>query len=143
VPQVTDVRESSPERTDTFRLFAAAAGVCGFLAIAIGAFGAHALQDFLASLPDGAKREAWWATGVRYHAWHALLLLGIALLDGRAHAKALRLAGWLSIAGVTLFSGSLYLTTLTGVRWLGAITPLGGLCFLGAWLAIAIAALKR
>ena len=112
----------------------------GFLAVALGAFGAHALQGFVAGLDDGALRLSFWETGVRYHAWHALLLLGIGVLDGRADERALRVGGYLAIAGVAVFSGSLYAMTLTGVRWLGAITPLGGLCFLGAWLALAVAA---
>jgi uncharacterized membrane protein YgdD (TMEM256/DUF423 family) len=131
------------ERRETLRFAIAAAGALGFLAVALGAFGAHGLESWLDTLPDGGKRLGWWETGVRYHAWHALLLLGVGVLDGRAHAGSLRLATWLSLAGVALFSGSLYAMTLTGVTKLGMITPLGGLCFLGAWLAVALAALRR
>ena len=101
------------------------------LAVALGAFGAHALKPRLS-----VDLQAVWQTAVQYHAWHGLGLMavGILLLD-RPQAGALALAGWLFVAGIALFSGSLYLLALTGARALGAITPFGGAAFLAGWIA--------
>ncbi|HSU14173.1 DUF423 domain-containing protein [Longimicrobium sp.] len=107
----------------------------GFLGVAAGAFGAHALRS---RVP--AELLAVFETGARYQMYHALALLAVALVAGRAPSKAARAAGWLFAAGIVVFSGSLYLLALTGVRVLGAVTPLGGLCFLGGWIALALAA---
>lgn len=109
--------------------------VMAFLAVAAGAFGAHALRARL-----GAPALATWETGARYHMYHALALLAVALAAGRAPGGGWALAGWLFTAGIVVFSGSLYLLAFTGIRWLGAITPLGGLCFLAGWIALALAA---
>jgi uncharacterized membrane protein YgdD (TMEM256/DUF423 family) len=107
-----------------------------FVAVAAGAFGAHALRTRLA--PD---MTAVWQTAVQYHAWHALGLAIVGLLTIHVPERAgLALAGWLFIAGIVLFSGSLYAMALTGVRGLGAITPIGGAAFLAGWLALAWAA---
>ena len=111
------------------------AAIFGFLAVLLGAFGAHALKDWLASLPDGADRLGWWKTGVEYQMFHALLLVGIA-----ASGKPMRAATVLVAVGILLFSGSLYAMTLSGIRLLGAITPFGGLAFLGAWAMVFVAA---
>ena len=107
-------------------------------AVALGAFGAHALKAWLA--PDLA---AVWQTAVQYHGWHALALLatGLVLLH-RPDAGPIALAGWLFLAGVLLFSGSLYALALTGTRGLGAVTPVGGLAFLAGWAAFAWGAWK-
>ena len=107
----------------------------GLLAVAAGAFGAHALRARL-----GPDMLAVWETGARYQMYHALALLAVAMAAGRWPGGGWTLAGWLFTAGVVVFSGSLYLLAFTGVRWLGAITPIGGLCFLGGWIALALAA---
>ena len=108
-------------------LFRLAAALC-FLAVALGAFGAHSLKGILEA---NGTLEAW-KTAVLYHLAHAIALLALAL-----HGAVNRGACYLLVAGIVLFSGSLYLLALTNpesVRgWLGAITPLGGLCFLGGW----------
>jgi uncharacterized membrane protein YgdD (TMEM256/DUF423 family) len=105
-------------------------------AVALGAFGAHALKARLA--PD---LQAVWQTAVQYHAWHALGLLGAGLfLLQRPGAAGAALAAWLFLAGIALFSGSLYTLALTGARGLGAVTPFGGVAFLAGWLALAWAA---
>ncbi|MDP9348894.1 MAG: DUF423 domain-containing protein [Gemmatimonadota bacterium] len=104
----------------------------GFLAVAVGAFGAHALRARLS--PD---LLAVFETGARYHMYHALALLAAAWGVERWAGSAAQLAGWCFVAGIVVFSGSLYLLALTGVRWLGAITPLGGAAFLVGWGALA------
>jgi uncharacterized membrane protein YgdD (TMEM256/DUF423 family) len=125
------------------RMFLAIAGGLGFLGVALGAFGAHGLQGRLAALSDGAKRLEWWHTATTYLVWHALLLALIALLAREVETRPLQIGGWLVVAGCALFSGSLYAMTLTGVTKLGAITPLGGLAFLGAWACVVVHALRR
>jgi uncharacterized membrane protein YgdD (TMEM256/DUF423 family) len=120
----------------TARLSLTLAALLLFTAVGLGAFGAHALKARLA--PD---MQAIWQTAVQYHAWHALGLLAAGLLMmHRPDAPALGLAAWLFVAGIALFSGSLYALALTGVRGLGAITPFGGVAFLAGWLAFAWAA---
>lgn len=106
----------------------------GLLAVAIGAFGAHALKVRLS--PD---LMAAYQTGVQYHFYHliALMMTGVMLLHW-PESKYLHYSGWLFVVGICLFAGSLYILALTGVRWLGAITPLGGLSFMAAWLCMAI-----
>ena len=116
------------------------AAVSGFVAVALGAFGAHALRDRLsADMLDVFK------TGVTYQMYHALALLGVAILLARFSTDGspwLTAAGWLFIAGSVLFSGSLYALSLSGTPWLGAITPLGGVAFLLGWAALAIGVLR-
>lgn len=106
-----------------------------FAAVAAGAFGAHALRARLSP-----EMLAVWETGARYQMYHALALLAVAMAAGRWPGGGWTLAGWLFTAGIVVFSGSLYLLAFSGVRWLGAITPLGGLCFLAGWIALALAA---
>lgn len=108
--------------------FRLAAALC-FLAVALGAFGAHALKDTLAA---HAMTEVW-NKAVLYHFVHAIALLVLAVVPGGS-----RVAGWLFFGGIVIFSGSLYLLALTNVKWLGAITPIGGLCFLAGWLCLAV-----
>ena len=98
------------------------------LAVGAGAFGAHALRDRLT--PD---MLAIFETAVRYQMYHALALLAVAWATTRWPDSSAVLAGWCFVAGIVVFSGSLYVLALTGVRWLGAITPLGGLAFLAGW----------
>ena len=109
-------------------LFRIAAALC-FLAVALGAFGAHALK---ASLESSGMLEVW-NKAVLYHFLHAVALVALAL-----HGAGNRAASFLLFAGIVLFSGSLYTMALTQVRWLGAITPLGGLCFLAGWAWLVI-----
>jgi uncharacterized membrane protein YgdD (TMEM256/DUF423 family) len=107
------------------------------LGVAAGAFGAHALKQRLA--PD---LLAAFETAVRYQMYHAFGLLALALTSDRWSGLNVNLAGWLFVIGIILFSGSLYALCLTGVRTFGAITPLGGLCFLAAWALLAWGAWK-
>ncbi len=112
------------------------AAVLLFAAVALGAFGAHALKSKLA--PDVM---AVYQTAVQYHFWHALGLLAVGiLLLHKPESGALVAAAWLLVAGIVLFSGSLYVLALTGARGLGAVTPIGGAAFLAAWAALAWAA---
>jgi len=107
----------------------------GFLAVSLGAFAAHGLKNVLS-----ADLLTVFQTGVQYHFYHALGLLAVGLiLQQMPEAFYVKLAGWLLLAGIILFSGSLYALTLSGVRSLGMITPFGGLSFLAGWLLLAIA----
>lgn len=118
-------------------LWIAGAAMAG-LSVAIGAFGAHALRARLEP-----ARIATFETAVQYHMLHALALLAAAALMGRVQSQNLLLAsGWLFAAGIFLFSGSLYALAVTGITWLGAITPLGGVAFIGGWLCFGMAAWK-
>ena len=119
------------------RLFFALGCVSGFLGVGLGAFAAHGLKARLA--PD---LLAVFETGVRYQMFHALALLAVGWACARWPGVATTASGWLFVAGTLLFSGSLYVLALSGVRWLGAITPIGGLAFLGGWLCLAWAAWK-
>ncbi len=123
----------------TARFALIAGAVAMFAAVALGAFGAHALRARLA--PEMAEV---WRTAVQYHAWHALALLAAGLaLDQHPGSTGLAAAAWLFAAGIALFSGSLYLLALTGLRPLGAVTPLGGVAFLLGWAAFAWAFIQR
>jgi uncharacterized membrane protein YgdD (TMEM256/DUF423 family) len=118
------------------RLALTLAALLLFAAVGLGAFGAHALKTRLA--PD---MQAIWQTAVQYHAWHALGLLAVGLFTmQRPDAPGASLAAWLFVAGIVLFSGSLYALALSGVRGIGAVTPFGGVAFLAGWLAFAWAA---
>jgi len=121
------------------RIFIVLSGLLGFTAVALGAFGAHGLRSRLESLPDGVKRLEWWNTAAHYHLIHALALALAAWLVHRGAGTAGVVAGWSFVAGVALFSGSLYLMTITGQTKLGAITPLGGLLLLVGWGAVVVA----
>lgn len=126
------------------RMLIALAGINGFIAVALGAFGAHGLKARLAGLPDGVQRLAWWETAAHYHLTHALAIALSAYLVSRAGSGAAAyVSGFCFAAGIVLFSGSLYAMTLSGIRALGAVTPVGGLCFLAGWVAVVIAALAR
>jgi uncharacterized membrane protein YgdD (TMEM256/DUF423 family) len=109
-----------------------------FLAVAAGAFGAHALKD---RLPIDMLTI--FETGVRYQVYHALALLAVSWLSEKWPGAGLFYAGWCFVGGILIFSGSLYILSLTGVRWWGAITPIGGLLFLTGWGLLAVGALKR
>lgn len=119
------------------RVFFAMGCAVAFLAVAAGAFGAHALSG---RLPP--ERLATFEIAVRYQLAHALALLAVAWATTRWPAGSVIAAGWLFVAGVVVFGGTLYTIALGGPRWLGAITPIGGLCFLGGWAALAWGALR-
>jgi uncharacterized membrane protein YgdD (TMEM256/DUF423 family) len=109
------------------------AGILMFAAVALGAFGAHALRGQL-----DPQMTAVWQSAVQYHAWHALALLGVGiLLLHFPQNRGLRLSAWLFVAGTVLFAGSLYVVAVSGVRSLGAITPFGGVAFLAGWAVLA------
>jgi uncharacterized membrane protein YgdD (TMEM256/DUF423 family) len=110
-------------------LFRIAAALC-FLAVVLGAFGAHTLRS---TLETHGMLDVW-NKAVLYHFIHAIALFVLAL-----HGAVNRSAWWLLFAGILLFSGSLYMMALTNLRWLGAITPIGGLCFLAGWVCLIIA----
>lgn len=111
------------------RTFLTLGAINAMLCVLLGAFGAHALKARLAP-----ELLTTWQTAVQYHFFHALGLLVIGLwLRHTPHAKGIVWSGWLMLVGVLLFSGSLYALCLTGVRGLGAITPLGGVAFIAAW----------
>ena len=112
----------------------AAACVQAALAAAAGAFGAHALEGLLT-----AETESTYETGTRYHMFHAVGLFVTAWAVARGGRPGLaQAAGWLFQAGIVLFAGSLYVLAPTGIRWLGAITPLGGVCFVAGWILLAL-----
>jgi uncharacterized membrane protein YgdD (TMEM256/DUF423 family) len=114
--------------------FAVTGAVSAFIAVAAGAFGAHALRTRLT--PESLTV---FETATRYQMYHALALFAVAWAATRWPGTPVRAAGWLFIGGTVLFSGSLYFLALSGARWLGAITPLGGLLFLSGWVALAVA----
>ena len=120
------------------KTFLIAGAIAGFLAVALGAFAAHGLKNVLA-----ADMLTVFENGVRYQMYHAFALLGIGILAERQPSPHLGRAGWCMIAGIVLFSGSLYILTLSGIRILGAVTPFGGLSFLAGWALLGFASLKR
>jgi len=117
------------------RVFAVLGAASGFIAVAAGAFGAHALKARLT--PD---LLAAFDTGARYQMFHALALIACAWAVTRWPGRSAAAAGWCFVAGTLLFSGSLYLLALTGMRGIGAVTPFGGVLFLAGWLLLAAAA---
>ena len=119
------------------RLFFALGSLAAFIGVALGAFAAHGLKSRL-----DASLLATFETGVRYQMYHALALLGVAWAFTKFPSSFVSAAGWLFVVGIVVFSGSLYVLALTGVRWLGAITPLGGLAFLAGWICLAWGAWK-
>jgi uncharacterized membrane protein YgdD (TMEM256/DUF423 family) len=108
----------------------------GFLGVAMGAFGAHALEATLRA----NERESTFATATQYHLVHALALLAVAWTATRWQDNLVSWAGYLFVLGIVLFSGSLYALSVSNQRWLGAITPLGGLAFLAGWVCLGLAA---
>jgi uncharacterized membrane protein YgdD (TMEM256/DUF423 family) len=130
---VSDPKES----LEMDRIFFALGSISAFLAVGLGAFGAHGLKGRLTP-----ELLATFEVGVRYQMYHALALLAVAWACTKWPGPFTTAAGWLFIAGTVIFSGSLYGLSLTGVRWLGAVTPLGGLALLAGWGCLAWAALK-
>lgn len=118
----------------------ALAGISGALAVGLGAFGAHGLEPIL--IQNG--RLDTFETAVSYHFYHTLGLLGLGILALiKPDWKFLSFSAWCMILGILIFSGSLYILSLTGITWLGAITPLGGVGFILGWLGLAYSALKN
>lgn len=119
------------------RIFLAIASTLGGISVILGAFASHALKDRLSD-----KALAIWETGTKYQMYHALALIAIALLIARfPNSRLFVVAGYAFISGVVIFSGSLYALSLSGVKWLGAITPLGGVALIIGWACLAVAAL--
>lgn len=118
------------------RLFAGMGAGSALLGVALGAFAAHGLRNRLA--PDLLQV---FEVAVRYQMYHALALIAVAWASVRWPGPATTAAGWLFVAGTLVFSGSLYVLSLSGARWLGAVTPIGGACLLLGWAAFAWAAL--
>jgi uncharacterized membrane protein YgdD (TMEM256/DUF423 family) len=119
------------------KMFLIVGAILGGLSVAMGAFGAHGLEG---RLDERALQN--WETAARYQMYHALALLAVAWLSQQVEHVAANVAGIGFIAGIVIFSGSLYVLSFTGIRWLGAITPIGGLAFLIGWGALAFAASK-
>jgi uncharacterized membrane protein YgdD (TMEM256/DUF423 family) len=117
--------------------FLALGALSGGLAVAAGAFGAHGLRGRLSP-----ELMTVFETAARYQMYHALALIAVGVIAGRLYGRGAEVAGWFFVGGTVLFSGSLYLLALGGPRWLGAVTPLGGLCFLVGWAALAWSAVR-
>ncbi|WP_309089339.1 DUF423 domain-containing protein [Domibacillus sp.] len=121
------------------KLFIILGAIHAFLAVALGAFGSHGLEGKVE-----AKYLDIWKTAVQYQMFHALGLIIVGFLMGQfAGSSALNWSGWLMFAGIMLFSGSLFVLVLTGISKLGAITPIGGVAFLAAWVMLIVAAVKN
>ena len=121
--------------------FIIAGAINAFLAVAFGAFGAHALKEKLSE-----KYLAIWETAVQYQMYHAIGLIVIGILMSSSiigNVSQLSWAGYLMLAGIIVFSGSLYVLSLSGIGILGAIPPIGGVMFLGAWIMVIIAVVKH
>jgi uncharacterized membrane protein YgdD (TMEM256/DUF423 family) len=101
------------------------------IAVALGAFGTHALRDTLTD-----KQLGWWATAQQYQVWHSLALLAVGIIG------ASRAVGWLFVVGIAVFAGTLYAMALGGPTWLGAVTPIGGASFIAGWLLLAVQSAK-
>lgn len=125
--------ESNNRGSQIDRRLVTGGAILGGLAVALGAFGAHALQSRI-----GAEALGWWHTAVEYQMWHALAILAV----GLSGLRWARLPAWLFAAGSVVFCGTLYAIALGAPRWLGAITPLGGLAMIVGWVVLAIRATR-
>lgn len=125
------------------KIFVMLGAIFGAMSVGMGAFGAHGLR---ARVLDGSLEQRLlevWETAAQYQMYHAIALIFAAWLATQGESStATTVAGWAFVVGVALFSGSLYTMTLTGMRWLGAITPLGGVAFIVGWIALAVAGSK-
>lgn len=120
-------------------LFLRISGVTGALAVITGAFGAHTLESRLS-----AEMLVIWDTAVQYHFYHAIPMFALACAPAAFwQTRAAGIASSLFLAGILIFSGTLYLLALTEIRWLGAITPLGGLALIAAWIAVCFTAVSK
>ncbi|WP_370087641.1 DUF423 domain-containing protein [Ekhidna sp.] len=120
------------------KLFLIISSISGILAVGLGAFGAHALKSKLET--EGTLDI--YQTAVQYQFYHTLALLGIALLMTKIESQWLTYAGYSITLGILIFSGSLYVLCFTGMKWLGAVTPIGGLMFIAGWLCLLMTAIK-
>lgn len=115
------------------KLFITLSSISAMLAVTFGAFGAHALKGKLDDYALGV-----FETAVQYHFYHSLALLAVGVIAlSQPQTTMLKSSGWLFVIGIVIFSGSLYLLGMTGQRWLGAVTPLGGLAFIAGWACLA------
>lgn len=114
------------------RMFFVVGALSAFMGVAAGAFGAHGLKSHLS-----AEMLSVFEVGVRYQMYHAFALIAAAWAQAKWPSVLVTTGGWLFVVGTILFSGSLYLLSVTGIRWLGMITPLGGLAFLAGWICLA------
>ena len=122
----------------TAKLFLILGGISAALVVMLGAFAAHGLKARMT-----AEMLAVYQTGVHYHLFHALGLLAVGLVATQiADSVYLKWSGWLMLAGIILFSGSLYVLSVSGLRWLGMVTPFGGMAFIAAWVVFVVAILK-
>ena len=119
------------------RVFFGLGSISGFIAVALGAFAAHGLKSRVA--PD---MLAVFETAVRYQMYHALALLAVAWAAQRWPGALTQWAGWLFVAGILIFAGSLYVLVLTGPRWMGAVTPIGGVALIAGWACLVVAAMR-
>ncbi len=120
------------------KLFITLSALSGMLAVILGAFGAHGLRNRLDDYLMGV-----FETAVQYHFYHSLALLAVGVIAlQQPQTLLLKSAGWLFLLGILIFSGSLYVLALSGLKWLGAITPLGGLAFIAGWACLAAASWK-
>jgi len=120
------------------KLFITLGSLSGMLAVVFGAFGAHGLRGRLDAYAMGV-----YETAVQYHFYHSLALLAVGVIAlSQPHTAMLRSSGWLFLVGILIFSGSLYLLSVSGIKWLGAITPLGGLAFIAGWACLAVTGWK-
>lgn len=120
------------------KLFLQFAAISGFIAVCLGAFGAHALKDKL----ESAGYLETFHTAVAYQFYHTLALLAIGLLSMKYPSSLITYSGYAMMNGMLIFSGSLYLLCFTGTKWLGAVTPIGGLSFLAGWILLFVAVVK-
>lgn len=122
-----------------FKIFTALGSINALIAVMLGAFGAHSLKNRLS--PEMMEI---FQTGVQYHFYHALGLLAVGVIAYHLPDSGwLKWSGWLMLAGIIIFSGSLYILSTTGIKWLGAITPIGGTAFIIAWILLTVAVLKQ
>ena len=119
------------------KTFFALGAAFGLLGVALGAFGAHGLKGTLS--PDMLAN---FETGVRYQMYHAVGLLAVAWAITRWPGGLTTAAGWLFVVGILIFSGSLYILSVTGIHWLGAVTPIGGVALIAGWGCLVVAALR-
>jgi uncharacterized membrane protein YgdD (TMEM256/DUF423 family) len=116
------------------RVFVILGSLNAALAVILGAFGAHLLKSQLSE-----NLMATFQTANQYHFFHALGLFAVAFIASHTNSKLVKWSGFLMFIGIILFSGSLYILSITGIKWLGAITPIGGIAFIGAWILLAMA----
>ncbi|MBS1270893.1 MAG: hypothetical protein MAGBODY4_00020 [Candidatus Marinimicrobia bacterium] len=114
------------------KMFVSIAAISGALAVVLGAFGAHALSSVFTE-----EMSQTFSTASQYHFYHSLAMIASAWTYARWHNRAAVISGWAFLTGIVIFSGSLYLLAITGMDWLGAITPIGGVGFIVGWIALA------